>query len=51
MRQVLVAIFLLLLVITAWSGGCQDRRKDEIPTQGQTPPKDQPETVVGPGVD
>ena len=41
MRRILAAIGLLLILAATWIG-CQDRRKDQIPTQIQRLPKEQP---------
>lgn len=43
MRRILAAVVLLLIVVTAW-GGCQDRRKDEIPAHIEPLPKERPES-------
>ncbi len=45
MRRILGAVALLLILVAAWIG-CGDRRKDEIPTQIQPLPKEEPQPVV-----
>ena len=47
MRRILGVVGLLLLVLVAW-WVCRDRRKDEIPTQIQPLPKEQPQPVLDP---
>ena len=49
MRRILGGM-VLLLILVAVSGGCQDRRKDEIPTQ-QLDPKELPPPVHVPSPD
>ena len=44
MRRILGAISFLLILVVA-GGGCQDRRKDQIPTQVEKLPKGQPQPV------
>jgi hypothetical protein len=46
MRRILAAGVFLLMLVTAL-GGCQDRRKDEFPTQ-RLDPKEQPQPVGKP---
>jgi len=48
MTRILGAV--LLLLVTAL-GGCQDRRKDVIPTQIEKLPKGQPQPVPNPSPD
>jgi hypothetical protein len=37
-----VHVSLLVLLLSAWSSGCGNRPKDQIPAKIQPPPKEQP---------